>query len=79
MSQISEDFFSRHDFWYRNRFVAPANCAGKRVWLNFDGINWKADVFINGFLLGRIDGAFIRETSILLRKSGRGKPTLWLS
>ncbi len=30
------------------------------TWLNFDGINWKADVFLNGEKLGRIEGAFQR-------------------
>ena len=31
-----------------------------RAWLNFDGINWKADVFFNGEKLGRIEGGFMR-------------------
>lgn len=52
---ISDSFFYA-DFWYRNEFVAPAAYAGKHVWLNFDGVNWKADVFLNGQSLGRIDG-----------------------
>jgi len=73
MSQISEDFFSRHDFWYRNSFVAPSNYASKRIWLEFDGINWKADVFINGSLLGRIDGAFIRRNFDITSQIRPGK------
>ncbi|MFO1476526.1 MAG: glycoside hydrolase family 2 protein [Verrucomicrobiota bacterium] len=60
MSRISDDFFSRRDFWYRREFVVPPEVAGRRLWLNFDGVNWKADVFLNGRALGRIDGAFIR-------------------
>ncbi len=60
MSQISEKFFSRNDFWYRDTFMVPADYSGKRVWLNFDGINWKAEVFLNGHVVGCIDGAFIR-------------------
>src|SRR6185437_7808924 len=60
MSQISDDFFSRHDFWYRDEFVVPKKDAGRRLWLNFDGINWKADVFFNGAKIGGIAGAFIR-------------------
>ena len=56
---ISDSFFCA-DFWYRDEFVAPATFAGRRVWLNFDGINWKADVYLNGEKLGRIEGAFIR-------------------
>ncbi len=56
---ISESFFYS-DFWYRTEFIAPPSYAGKRIYLNFDGINWKARVFLNGHFLGRIDGAFIR-------------------
>jgi len=57
--QISDAFFTS-DFWYRNSFVIPANYPGKKIWLNFDGINWKADVYVNGKNLGAISGAFIR-------------------
>jgi hypothetical protein len=56
---ISDSFFYA-DFWYRDEFVAPPGPAGGRQWLNFDGINWKADVFLNGEKLGRIEGGFIR-------------------
>lgn len=57
--QISESFFDS-DFWYRDTFEVPASYAGKRITLNFDGINWKADVYVNGQAAGRIEGAFIR-------------------
>ena len=33
---------------------------GKEVLLHFDGINWKAEVWVNGTRAGRIDGAFTR-------------------
>lgn len=56
---ISDSFFYA-DFWYRNEFTAPPVAEGQRVWLNFDGINWKADVFLNGVKIGRIEGAFTR-------------------
>src|ERR1700683_2032785 len=35
-------------WWYRNRFAAPASYAGKTVWLNFKGINYRANVWLNG-------------------------------
>ena len=57
--QISDAYFTT-DFWYRNSFKIPENYEGKKVWLNFNGINWKADVFVNGINVGRINGAFIR-------------------
>ncbi len=56
---ISDSFFYA-DFWYRNEFVIARPAAGRHVWLNFDGINWKADVFFNGEKLGRIEGGFQR-------------------
>jgi len=58
--KIDDDFFTHNDWWYRGSFVVPAEYRGRRVWLNFDGINWKAEVFVNGTRVGRIDGAFIR-------------------
>jgi beta-galactosidase/beta-glucuronidase len=56
---ISDSYFYS-DFWYRNQFKIPASQKGKITWLNFDAINWKAEIWFNGHFLGRIDGAFIR-------------------
>jgi Exo-beta-D-glucosaminidase Ig-fold domain/F5/8 type C domain/Glycosyl hydrolases family 2/Glycosyl hydrolases family 2, sugar binding domain len=56
---VSDSFF-QSDFWYRNEFVVPAAFSGKKVWLHFDGINWKAEVFLNGEKLGGIEGGFMR-------------------
>ena len=58
VDQISESFF-RSNFWYRNEFEV-GDIDGELQWLNFDGINWKANVFLNGQRLGRIEGAFMR-------------------
>ncbi len=57
--QISESWFNS-DFWYRNEFEVPQDFAGRTIMLNFDGINWKADVFVNGKQAGRIEGSYIR-------------------
>ncbi|HEY3440874.1 MAG TPA: discoidin domain-containing protein [Paludibaculum sp.] len=56
---ISDSYFYS-DFWYRHEFTAPAAAAGRHIWLNFDGINWKAEVYLNGEKLGRIEGGFLR-------------------
>lgn len=57
--QISESFFLS-DFWYRDSFTLPASFAGQKIFLNFDGVNWKAEVYLNGQSVGRVDGAFMR-------------------
>jgi hypothetical protein len=59
-NQIPDDLFSQNDFWYRDTFRLPAEDAGQRLWLIFDGINWKVDIFLNGHAVGHIAGAFIR-------------------
>jgi beta-galactosidase/beta-glucuronidase len=60
---------NKQDYWYRTEFRAPAATRGKRLTLTFEGINYKATVWLNGQALGTITGAFIRGvfdvTSIL--------------
>ena len=35
-------------WWYRKQFAAPASYSRKTVWLNFKGINYRANVWLNG-------------------------------
>ena len=56
---LSDSYFYS-DFWYRTEFDAPDVAEGEIAWLNFDGVNWKAEIFLNGERLGRIDGGFMR-------------------
>ena len=69
---ISDSYFCA-DFWYRTEFDAPAVEAGEIAWLDFDGVNWKAQVFLNGESLGRIDGGFIRGRFDVTEKLVTGK------
>jgi len=67
---ISESYFNS-DFWYRKTFTVPENLQGRHIFLNLDGINWKADVYLNGQKIHRVEGAFIRgkvEITRLLRQ-----------
>jgi hypothetical protein len=54
------DSLCRTSYWYRTDFFLPANFAGNRVWLNFSGINYIADVWVNGQSIGQVQGAFMR-------------------
>ncbi|HKE29691.1 MAG TPA: hypothetical protein VKB88_45390 [Bryobacteraceae bacterium] len=38
----------RHGWWYRTTFQVPADYRGKVIWLGFDGINFRANVWVNG-------------------------------
>jgi hypothetical protein len=69
---ISDSYFYS-DFWYRTEFTAPSKTPQQSAWLNFDGINWKADVFLNGEKLGRIEGGFMRGKFDVSQKLLPGK------
>jgi hypothetical protein len=57
--QVS-DWFCRCSWWYRTEVELPESYRGKRIWLNLEGINHTADIFLNGSQVGKIAGAFIR-------------------
>lgn len=54
------DTLCRQQWWYRSSFIIPAVQKNKRVHLNFNGINYRAVVWVNGNNLGTINGAFMR-------------------
>jgi hypothetical protein len=54
------DSLCRASYWYRTSFTPPPSYAGKRIWLTFKGINYVAEVWLNGQQLGVIKGAFVR-------------------
>jgi beta-mannosidase len=56
------DNLCRTSYWYRAVFTVPSSYQDKSIWLNFDGINYTADVWVNGKQVGSIKGAFIRGT-----------------
>ncbi|MGO9263133.1 MAG: glycoside hydrolase family 2 protein [Bryobacteraceae bacterium] len=46
--QMPPDSPFRHSWWYRASFQLDATYKGKTVWLGFDGINFRANVWLNG-------------------------------
>jgi hypothetical protein len=52
----------RTPYWYRVVVNVPRSYRGKHVWLNFNGINYAAEVWVNGKRVGTTKGAFIRGT-----------------
>ncbi len=45
--------------WYRKTFTVPAEAAGKRVIIEFEGVRQIADVYLNGHLVGRDETGFV--------------------
>jgi hypothetical protein len=57
---VIPESLNRQDYWYRSHFVAPADLRGRQLTLTFNGINYDAEVWLNGTRLGHIRGAFVR-------------------
>ena len=38
-------------YWFRTEFTIPDSDKGKQVWLNLDGINYRAEIWLNGKLI----------------------------
>jgi len=45
---LPEDSPFSKSWWYRTEFRVPADYRGKTIWLGFDGINFRANVWLNG-------------------------------
>jgi beta-galactosidase/beta-glucuronidase len=54
------DSLSRTDWWYRCKFTIPGEISGRQLFLLFNGINYRAEIYLNGKRLGSMKGAFIR-------------------
>jgi len=51
---------AHQDYWYRVEFKAPREVRGQRLTLTFEGVNYAAEVWLNGKKLGSFTGAFLR-------------------
>jgi hypothetical protein len=64
---------AHQDYWYRVEFKAPAGAHGRRLTLNFEGVNYAAEVWLNGKKLGGFTGAFLRgkfDVSAIIAQTG---------
>jgi hypothetical protein len=51
---------ARQSYWYRTTFEAPAEWSGQHLSLTFKGINYAAEIWLNGQRIGVMRGAFAR-------------------
>lgn len=57
ISEVGSDYYT---YWFRCSFVLPNFMAGKKVVLECDGINYRAEFWLNGKKLGDMAGMFNR-------------------
>lgn len=73
ISVAGRDYYT---YWFLNQFSTEGVAEDKQIWLNFRGINYSADIYINGHKLTdrKHEGMFLRERfniTSYLRREGK--------
>lgn len=60
-NEVGIDFYT---YWFINQFNVAKKDDGRRIWLNFRGINYKAEIFLNGERIAKTthEGMFLRKS-----------------
>ena len=65
---------AHQDYWYRVEFKAPQQAHAQHLTLTFEGVNYAAEVWLNGKKLGAFTGAFLRgrfDVTSLIADAGK--------
>jgi len=79
--ETGRDYYT---YWFFNEFEIPAIREGQEVWLNFRGINYFAEIFLNGKRVNTSthEGMYLREKypiTSLITKGGLNKLAVWVA
>jgi len=58
LSGVGKKVTQEQELWYQRTFDIPKTWAGKRVLLHFGAVDWKTDVWVNGFNVGGHVGGY---------------------
>lgn len=58
LSGVGRTVGDRQELWYHRTFDIPSSWKGKHVLLHFGAVDWKADVWVNGVMVGSHTGGY---------------------
>lgn len=58
IADVGRDFYY---FWYRTTFEVPNEFQDRKLWLQFNGINYIAHIWLNGVEIGNMKGMFVQN------------------
>ncbi len=58
LSTAGRDFYT---YWFRTEFDGIESAKGERIWMQVDGINYRAELWLNGKMMANIAGMFRQE------------------
>ncbi len=74
-NSIESEWVEEREWWYFKDFLTPETVENEKVFIRFEGITYRAEVWINGVQIGRIEGMFrtgeFDVTDYLNEKSNR--------
>lgn len=75
MCSIPESL-NKTSYWYRTTLPIPSAYKGKHTWIHFGGINYSADLWVNGRQVGTMRGAFLRGDFDITTWVKPGRPAI---
>jgi mannosylglycoprotein endo-beta-mannosidase len=70
LAEIGKDFYT---YWFRTELTLSDHFQGRRVILQLDGINYRAEIWLNGRPVGKLAGMFERgffDVTDVIRRQG---------
>lgn len=58
LSKVGRDFYT---YWFRTEFDGVPKARGERIWMQADGVNYRAEFWLNGKMVCNIAGMFRQE------------------
>ena len=74
LSGVGRKITKENALWYERTFTVPKKWAGERIILHFGAVDWKTEVFVNGYAAGIHTGGFDPfsfDITPYLKKSGQ--------
>lgn len=58
LSGVGKTVGENNELWYHRTFTIPSDWNNNDILLNFGGVDWKSDVWVNGIMVGGHKGAY---------------------
>ena len=78
LSGVGKTFTPDDALWYKTVFTVPSTWKDKRLSLNFEAVDWKADVYINDIQIGTHTGGYTHFSFDVTPYLKKGSNTLVL-
>ena len=76
LSGVGRHITAEEALWYKTSFKVPRQWKGQQVWLNFQAVDWQADVWVNGRHVGMHTGGYTAFSFNITPYLVKGKQTV---